>query len=216
MRRTDEECEHAVEEALIEVGLNPGDLLPKYAHQLSGGQLQRVMIARALVVGPELLIADEPTSMLDASLRVTVLNLLRDVGQRHNMSVLFITHDLGQAYYVCDRVLVMYRGELVEQGGVQEVLAAPQHEYTRRLLADVPRLHGWGRSLPRTAPRQASWRLVPPCGNARGGPSRSGRPAPPLWRVYAGPRPWPCPARQRPPRPPRSPRRHRGSSSSAA
>ncbi len=144
VRRTDEECEHAVEEALIEVGLNPGDLLPKYAHQLSGGQLQRVMIARALVVGPELLIADEPTSMLDASLRVTVLNLLRDVGQRHNMSVLFITHDLGQAYYVCDRVLVMYRGELVEQGGVQEVLAAPQHEYTRRLLADVPRLHGWG------------------------------------------------------------------------
>jgi len=126
------------------VGLIPEDLLLRYAHQLSGGQLQRVMIARALVVGPEILIADEPTSMLDASLRVTVLNLLRDAGRRHNMSVVFITHDLGQAYYACDRVLVMYQGRLVEQGAIEEVLSQPQHEYTRRLLADVPRLHGWG------------------------------------------------------------------------
>ncbi len=144
VRRTAAEREQAIAEALREVGLNPDDLLRKYAHQLSGGQLQRAMIARALVVGPELLIADEPTSMLDASLRVTVLNLLRDVGLRHGMSVVFITHDLGQAYYVCDRVLVMYHGELVEQGPVEKVLAAPQHDYTRRLLADVPRLHGWG------------------------------------------------------------------------
>jgi len=82
--------------------------------------------------------------MLDASLRVTVLNLLLDLRQRHNMSILFITHDLGQAYYVSDRILVMYRGELVEQGPVEQVLTDPQHDYTRRLLADVPRLHGWG------------------------------------------------------------------------
>jgi peptide/nickel transport system ATP-binding protein len=133
-----------VESSLREVGLDPADVLHKWPHQLSGGQMQRTMIARALVVEPELLIADEPTSMLDASLRVTVLNLLLDLRQRHNMSILFITHDLGQAYYVSDRILVMYRGELVEQGPVEKVLAEPRHDYTKRLLADVPRLHGWG------------------------------------------------------------------------
>ncbi len=128
--------------ALVEVGLDPADVLEKWPHQLSGGQVQRVMIARALVVGPELLIADEPTSMLDASLRVTVLNLLLDLRQQHNMTILFITHDLGQAYYVSDRILVMYHGQLVEQGPVEQVLENPQHEYTKRLMADVPLLHG--------------------------------------------------------------------------
>lgn len=129
-----------VEAALEEVGLDPVDVLNKWPHQLSGGQVQRVMMARALVVDPELLIADEPTSMLDASLRVTVLNLLSDLRKRHNMGILFITHDLGQANYVSDRLLVMYQGELVEQGPVEKVLEAPQHDYTQRLLADVPRL----------------------------------------------------------------------------
>ncbi len=100
------------------------------------------MIARALVVHPQLLIADEPTSMLDASLRVTVLNQLMDMRKQHNMSIAFITHDLGQAYYMSDRVLVMYHGQIVEQGPVEEVLLNPQHEYTKRLMADVPLLHG--------------------------------------------------------------------------
>jgi peptide/nickel transport system ATP-binding protein len=142
-----EERLHRVETALCEVGLDPADALNKWPHQLSGGQMQRAMIARALVVSPELLIADEPTSMLDASLRVTVLNLLRDLRQQHNMTILFITHDLGQAYYLSDRILVMYHGELVEQGPVETVMANPQHGYTQRLLADVPRLHGWGAVL---------------------------------------------------------------------
>lgn len=133
-----------IEASLKEVGLDPADILHKWPHQLSGGQCQRVMIARALVVGPELLIADEPTSMLDASLRVTVLNLLLDLRKRHNMSILFITHDLGQANYVSDRILVMYQGELVEEGPVEKVLANPRHDYTQRLLADVPRLRGKG------------------------------------------------------------------------
>jgi peptide/nickel transport system ATP-binding protein len=128
--------------ALLEVGLDPGDVLEKWPHQLSGGQIQRVMIARALVVQPQLLIADEPTSMLDASLRVTVLNQLMDMRKQHNMSIAFITHDLGQAYYMSDRVLVMYHGQIVEQGPVEEVLLNPQHEYTKRLMADVPLLHG--------------------------------------------------------------------------
>jgi peptide/nickel transport system ATP-binding protein len=130
-----------INNALLEVGLDPADVLDKWPHQLSGGQVQRVMIARALVTGPQLLIADEPTSMLDASLRVTVLNLLTDLRRQHNMSILFITHDLGQAYYISDRVLVMYRGQLVEQGPVEQVLENPQHAYTRRLMADVPLLH---------------------------------------------------------------------------
>lgn len=131
-----------VNSALGEVGLDPGEVLEKWPHQLSGGQIQRVMIARALVVNPKLLIADEATSMLDASLRVTVLNLLMDLRKQHNMSIAFITHDLGQAYYMSDRVLVMYHGQIVEQGPVEEVLTNPQHEYTKRLMADVPLLHG--------------------------------------------------------------------------
>jgi peptide/nickel transport system ATP-binding protein len=131
-----------INNALLEVGLDPADVLDKWPHQLSGGQVQRVMIARALVTSPQLLIADEPTSMLDASLRVTVLNLLTDLRRQHNMSILFITHDLGQAYYISDRVLVMYRGQLVEAGPVEQVLENPQHGYTRRLMADVPLLHG--------------------------------------------------------------------------
>jgi peptide/nickel transport system ATP-binding protein len=130
------------EAALREVGLDPADVMNKWPHQLSGGQVQRVMIARALIVGPELLIADESTSMCDASLRVTVLNLLLDLRKNHNMSILFITHDLGQAYYVSDRVLVMYRGQLVEQGPVEHVLLHPQHDYTKRLMSDVPLLRG--------------------------------------------------------------------------
>ncbi len=131
-----------IAQSLREVGLDPADVMGKWPHQLSGGQVQRVMIARALVVGPELLIADEPTSMLDASLRVTVLNLLMDLRKEHNMSILFITHDLGQAYYVSDRILVMYKGQFVEQGPVDEVLSHPQHDYTKRLMSDVPLLHG--------------------------------------------------------------------------
>jgi len=82
--------------------------------------------------------------MLDASLRVTILNLLKDLRERYGMAILFITHAIGQAYYVSDRILVMYRGEVVEQGPVEEVLGNPQHTYTQRLMADVPRLHGWG------------------------------------------------------------------------
>ena len=140
-----------IKNALVEVGLDPEDVVDKWPHQLSGGQVQRVMIARALVVGPDLLVADEPTSMLDASLRVTVLNLLMDLRKQHNMTILFITHDLGQAYYISDRILVMYQGQIVEQGPVDTVLDNPQHEYTKRLMEDVPLLHGRESILTQTA-----------------------------------------------------------------
>lgn len=127
-------------DALELVGLNPRDTMNKGAHQLSGGQLQRVMIARSLLVDPEILIADESTSALDASLRVTVLNVLRRLKRELGMSVLFITHDIGQAYYLSDRVFVMYKGSIVEEGDTIAVLENPQHDYTKRLLTDVPRL----------------------------------------------------------------------------
>lgn len=128
-----------VERALAAVGLGT-DVLRRWPHQLSGGQRQRVMMARALLSEPHLLIADEPTSMLDASLRATILNLLRDVRQEYGMAVLFITHDVGQACYLSDRMLVMRLGKLVESGRTEEVVESPRHEYTRQLLADVPRL----------------------------------------------------------------------------
>jgi peptide/nickel transport system ATP-binding protein len=130
-----------VEEALGHVGLKPGDVLDKYPHQLSGGQRQRVMIARALMMSPKLLIADEATSMLDASLRANVLNVLSDLRRDVGLTVLFITHDIGQACYISDRVLVMSNGSMVEQGDADQVIFAPKHPYTQKLLADVPKLH---------------------------------------------------------------------------
>jgi peptide/nickel transport system ATP-binding protein len=136
------EREKRMTDALISVGLDPIEMLDKTPYQLSGGQKQRVMIARALMLQPKLLIADEPTSMLDASLRVSILNLLKDLRDKYGMSILFITHDIGQAYYVSDRLLVMYQGELVEQGKTEEVIAQAKHPYTQRLMADVPKLHG--------------------------------------------------------------------------
>ncbi|WP_152361826.1 ABC transporter ATP-binding protein [Microlunatus speluncae] len=129
-----------LEEALghVDMGL---DVLDRFPHQLSGGQRQRIMIARALMLRPRLLVADEATSMLDASLRVNILNVLTDLRDQLGMTVLFITHDIGQACYIADKVLVMENGVLVEQGPTDDVIFNPQHEYTQRLLADVPRLH---------------------------------------------------------------------------
>ena len=151
--RTSAERRARVGDALEGVGLNASDVLGKWPHQFSGGQRQRIMIARALLVRPELLIADEPTSMLDASLRATILNLLLDLRKRHGMGIIFITHDIGQATYISDRILVMYRGEMVEQGPAEQVLWAPQHPYTARLMADVPKLKG--RTSLQTAPEDA-------------------------------------------------------------
>ena len=130
-----------MEESLGHVGLKAADVLDRYPHQLSGGQRQRIMIARALMLRPKLLVADEATSMLDASLRVNILNVLHDLRDEMGLTVLFITHDIGQACYVADRVLVMEHGLMVEQGPTDDVIFNPQHEYTRRLLSDVPKLH---------------------------------------------------------------------------
>lgn len=98
------------------------------------------MIARALLISPELLVADEPTSMIDASSRVGILNMLMDLSRKHKMSILFITHDIGLAYYTSDRLLIMNEGKIVEEGPADEVVESPTHPYTQRLLADVPTL----------------------------------------------------------------------------
>ena len=126
-------------ELLETVGLVPPEkYAEKYPHELSGGQRQRVAIARALAANPSVLIADEPTSMLDVSIRVGILNLMRDLQRDLNFAVLLITHDLASARYVADTVLVMYAGQIVEQGPAEQVLQSPLHPYTRLLLASVP------------------------------------------------------------------------------
>lgn len=123
------------------VGLNPEEVLGRYPHQLSGGQLQRLLIERALIIGSELLIADEPTSMIDASLRAGILNLLLELKKEKKFSVLFITHDIAQTQYLADRVIVMRKGEIVEMDPTEKVLTRPVHPYTKELLASVPRLY---------------------------------------------------------------------------
>ncbi|MEM2995275.1 MAG: ABC transporter ATP-binding protein [Candidatus Bathyarchaeia archaeon] len=136
-----DEKEEIIRSTLKSIGLNPNEVLGRYPHQLSGGQMQRILITRALIIGSELLIADEPTSMIDASTRAGILNNLLELKEKRGLSVLFITHDIGQAQYISDRVLVMEKGEIVEQGPADEVFVNPQHPYTKDLLASVPRLY---------------------------------------------------------------------------
>ncbi|HEX7084666.1 MAG TPA: ABC transporter ATP-binding protein [Gaiellaceae bacterium] len=128
-----------VHSLLETVGLVPPEVIAsKFPHELSGGQRQRVAIARALAVEPKVLLADEPTSMLDVSIRIGILNLMRQLKDEQGIAFLYVTHDLASARYVADEILVMYAGQIVEQGPVEEVLANPLHPYTRLLLSAVP------------------------------------------------------------------------------
>jgi len=130
-----------VERALMIVGLNPKDVLGKYPHQLSGGQLQRVLIARALVIGARFLVADEIISMLDASTRIDVLNVLGELKKSRKMSILFITHDLSLGYYISDKILIIYKGHIVEAGDTRKVFSNPLHPYTKMLFSSVPTIN---------------------------------------------------------------------------
>jgi peptide/nickel transport system ATP-binding protein len=134
-----QEWSNKVESSLEAVGLNPSHVLNKFPHQLSGGQLQRFLIARALLLNIKFLVADEIISMLDASTRIDVLNLLADLKSR-GLSILFITHDLSLAYYISQRAIILYRGNVVEMGATDKIYYNPLHPYTRMLMASVPRL----------------------------------------------------------------------------
>jgi len=124
---------------LEEVKLTPvDDFLPRYPHMLSGGQQQRLVVARAAILEPQLIIADEPVSMLDASVRVEILQLLRGLQERYGLSLIYITHDLSTVRHFCERVFVMYGGMIIEQAPVANLLQNPRHPYTQALLAAIP------------------------------------------------------------------------------
>jgi ABC-type glutathione transport system ATPase component len=127
----------AADEALLKVGLSLAEIRGRYAHELSGGQLQRVAVARALIPSPALIVADEPVSMVDASLRMAIVNLFKTLRDDLGITIVYITHDLATAYYISDRIIIMRKGQVVESGDARTVLADPQHEYSRRLKSAV-------------------------------------------------------------------------------
>jgi peptide/nickel transport system ATP-binding protein len=138
---TERERFERIIEILEDVRLTPArDYVDRYPHELSGGQRQRVAIARTLIMRPSFIVADEPVSMLDVSIRADLLNLMLDLKDRYNLTYLFITHDLAVAKYMCDRIAVMHLGKIVELGPTLEVVNNPRHPYTRALRAAVPRL----------------------------------------------------------------------------
>ncbi len=141
-------------QALVErVGLNP-EAVYRYPHQFSGGQRQRIGIARALTLNPKLIIADEPVSALDVSVQAQVLNFMQDIQKEFNLSYLFISHDLGVVQHLCDRIGIMYRGRLVEEGLAEDIYENPQHIYTKRLISAIPEMDP-AKRLEKTHLRQA-------------------------------------------------------------
>jgi oligopeptide/dipeptide ABC transporter ATP-binding protein len=132
------EHDERVRRAMTDVGLDPDRYLGRYPHQLSGGQRQRVAIAAALVLEPEGLICDEPVSMLDASVRTQILAVLVELQRRRGLALVFITHDLSLAWSLCDRIVVMYLGRVVERGTAVDVIESPQHPYTQALVTAIP------------------------------------------------------------------------------
>jgi peptide/nickel transport system ATP-binding protein len=132
------ERERAISDALAYVGLDPGRFLDRFSHELSGGERQRLMIARALLLRPKLIVADEPVSMIDASLRAAILDIIIRLNKDEGISFLYITHDLSTAYHIADELVVLLEGETVERGPARTVIDAPQHDYTKLLVESVP------------------------------------------------------------------------------
>ncbi|MCC6166727.1 MAG: ABC transporter ATP-binding protein [Caldilineaceae bacterium] len=138
LARPGAESRRIIEEALVSVGLRPEETLGRFPHQLSGGQRQRFAVARALLLQPRLLIADEPVSMVDASLRATILESINKLNREMNVTILYITHDLTTAYHVSDYIIILYRGSVMEAGDVDKVISEPKHPYTQLLIDSIP------------------------------------------------------------------------------
>jgi peptide/nickel transport system ATP-binding protein len=138
---TEEEKIKLMTEACSFVNLKFEELTNKYPFELSGGQMQRLMIARIFLLKPKILLADEPTSMIDACSRATILDYLMKLRDETGMTLIFITHDIGLAYYVSDNVFIMEKGKIVESGSAEEVILSPKQPYTKRLINDVPKIH---------------------------------------------------------------------------
>jgi peptide/nickel transport system ATP-binding protein len=132
------EIDRRMDDACVAVGLDPEMILGRFAHELSGGQRQRLMVARALMLSPKVLVADEPVSMVDASLRASILKNLHDLKDLHGISIVYITHDLATAYHVSDYVIVLHQGRVAEAGPPKEVIGAPLHPYTKLLISSIP------------------------------------------------------------------------------
>ena len=132
------EMEERVDKALLAVNVKPSEVEGKYPFELSGGQMQRMLLARIFILRPQVLIADEPTSMVDACVRANILDYLMKLKEELRMTIVFITHDIGLAYYVSDRLFIMHKGQIVEQGSPDEVTSAPKCDHTVQLLEDIP------------------------------------------------------------------------------
>lgn len=132
------EMEERVDAALLAVNIKPPEIEGKYPFELSGGQMQRMLLARIFILRPSVLIADEPTSMVDACVRANILDYLMKLKEELKMTIVFITHDIGLAYYVSDRLFIMHQGKIVEQGPPDDVTLHPKNEHTIRLLDDIP------------------------------------------------------------------------------
>jgi peptide/nickel transport system ATP-binding protein len=162
------EREQRIRKSMEEVKLGPiEDFLPKFPHMLSGGQQQRVVIARAMILNPKLIVADEPVSMLDASVRVEILKILRGLQESHNLAVIYITHDLSTVRYFSERIFVMYAGKLVEKAFTRDLLAAPRHPYTHALLAATSDPDARNADVYREVPPGEPPSLVNPPGGCR-------------------------------------------------
>lgn len=138
LAKTQAEKRERIEQALLDVGLRPDETLGRYPHQLSGGQRQRITVARALILKPKVIIADEPVSMVDASLRSSILEALRNLNRGFGISILYITHDLATAYHICDNILVLYQGCVAEAGDVDSIILDPKHPYSQLLVGSIP------------------------------------------------------------------------------
>ncbi len=135
---SDKEMEERVDQALLAVNIEPPEIEGKYPFELSGGQMQRMLLARIFILKPSVLIADEPTSMVDACVRANILDYLMKLKEELKMTIVFITHDIGLAYYVSDRLFIMHQGKIVEAGSPDDVALSPKNEHTVQLLDDIP------------------------------------------------------------------------------